>query len=285
MPQLTLPTATLNYSLTGSGPLLLTISGANGSLDIWRPLASHLSSHFTVCIYDRRGFSRSYLTGPQNYTPPHRLETDADDAAVLIKHLSPDSPAVVLGNSSGAIVALMLLVRHPHLLHTVVAHEPPSYPLLPSHLFNEISPTPEEVYSIYRAQGPIPAFRAFGEMCRFTAAEHAGMAYAFNPANNPSNPYIVGNLLYWFERELAVYPLHVFDVEEIAAQRGKVVLVNGRESEGEAPHVRANVCLAEKLEGVEVRRWAGRHLGFASDTEEFAGEMMGLMRERGMISG
>jgi hypothetical protein len=38
-----------------------------------------MSSYYAVVIYDRRGFSRSQLDGPQDYR--HRLETDADDDA------------------------------------------------------------------------------------------------------------------------------------------------------------------------------------------------------------
>lgn len=35
MPELEVPGATLHYQVVGEGPLLLTISGANGSFEIW----------------------------------------------------------------------------------------------------------------------------------------------------------------------------------------------------------------------------------------------------------
>ena len=59
-------------------------------------------------ISSGRGFSRSYLSGSPDYK--HRIETDADDAARLIKYISPRKPSTVIGNSSGAIVSLKLLI-------------------------------------------------------------------------------------------------------------------------------------------------------------------------------
>jgi pimeloyl-ACP methyl ester carboxylesterase len=111
MPTLPLPGVDLHYETTGSGPLLLCITGAQGNGSAWEPLAKELSSKYTVVSYDRRGFSASTITGPQDYSD--RLATDADDAAALIVHLSQDAPATVIGNSSGAIVALNLLLKHP----------------------------------------------------------------------------------------------------------------------------------------------------------------------------
>src|SRR2546425_8762756 len=96
------PGAQLAYEVTGSGPLLILIPGAAGTGEVFRLLAHHLISQYQVVIYDRRGFSRSQLDGPQDYE--HRLSTDADDVQRLIAHLT-DQPATVFGNSSGALVA------------------------------------------------------------------------------------------------------------------------------------------------------------------------------------
>ncbi len=114
--------------MSGSGPLLILIPGASGTGESFRPLASHLISQYQVVTYDRRGFSRSHLDGPQDYD--HRLATDADDVRRLIEHLT-DQPALVFGSSSGAIVALEVLTRYPERVQTVVAHEPPVVSLLP----------------------------------------------------------------------------------------------------------------------------------------------------------
>jgi hypothetical protein len=51
----------------------------------WVQKIERVAACYTVVTYDRRGFSRSYLEGPQDYE--HRLETDADDVRSLIEHL------------------------------------------------------------------------------------------------------------------------------------------------------------------------------------------------------
>src|SRR5216684_617125 len=122
MSTLKVPGAQLFYEVSGSGPLLILIPGASGTGESFRPLTPHLISQYQVVTYDRRGFSRSTLDGPQDYL--HRLATDADDVQRLIEHLT-DQPATVFGNSSGAIVALEVLTRYPEWVQTVVAHEPP----------------------------------------------------------------------------------------------------------------------------------------------------------------
>ena len=121
------PGAQLFYEVSGSGPLLVLIPGAAGTGEVFHPLVRELIARYQVVTYDRRGFSRSQLDGPQDYD--HRLSTDADDVRRLIEHLT-DQPAIVFGNSSGAIVALEVLTRYPERVQMVVAHEPPVVSLL-----------------------------------------------------------------------------------------------------------------------------------------------------------
>jgi pimeloyl-ACP methyl ester carboxylesterase len=105
--------AQLYYEIRGAGPLLLMIPGASGSTDAYNGVADFLAPHLTVVTYDRRGFSRSQLSGPQDDT--QRLVIAANDAARLLKR-SSRAPAMIFGSSSGAIVALEFLARHPSLV-------------------------------------------------------------------------------------------------------------------------------------------------------------------------
>jgi len=125
---LEVPGALLYYEVRGVGPLLVAVPGRKGNADGYQTLARELSAQYQVVTYDRRGFSRSRLVGAQDYD--HRLATDADDVRRLIEHLS-DEPATVFGSSSGALVALDVLTRHPAVVRTVIAHEPPAVRLLP----------------------------------------------------------------------------------------------------------------------------------------------------------
>lgn len=162
--------------------MLLAIHGGDGSGEIWRGFSEALKNRFKVVTYDRksksmhlrqncmcidlrnganalpgRGFSQSYLTGAQDY--PQRLETDADDAARLIGHLAPQTPPIVIGNSSGAIVTLKLLARHPDVVATVISHEPPAARSLPD--FDSLYASGEDIYATYRAAGMAPAYAKF----------------------------------------------------------------------------------------------------------------------------
>ena len=67
MSTLKVPGAQLSYEVTGSGPLLILIPGAAGVGEVFRQVAHHLSAQHQVVTYDRRGFSRSSLDGPQDY--------------------------------------------------------------------------------------------------------------------------------------------------------------------------------------------------------------------------
>src|SRR5260370_19089785 len=148
MSTLKVPGAQLFYEVSGDGPLLILIPGARGEGEVFRQVARPLAARYQVVTYDRRGFSRSSLDGPQDYD--HRLATDADDVRRLIEHLT-DNLATIFGSSSGAIVALEVLSHSPERVQTVVAHEPPVLSLLPDAA--KWPPFFDGVYDTYRQRG------------------------------------------------------------------------------------------------------------------------------------
>jgi len=64
MGTLELQGAKLRYYKIGKGPVLILIPGANGTGNIFIPLAKQLQEHFTVVAIDRRGYGQSELTEP-----------------------------------------------------------------------------------------------------------------------------------------------------------------------------------------------------------------------------
>jgi pimeloyl-ACP methyl ester carboxylesterase len=130
MSTLEMPGAILHYESQGSGPVLVLIPGANGEAGIFQPLADALQDAFTVVRYDRRGFSDSHLTTAQE-EGDRRLATDGRDVAGLLTHLGGAGKGFVLGNSSGAVVAMKFLLDHPDTAVKVIAHEPPVVKILP----------------------------------------------------------------------------------------------------------------------------------------------------------
>lgn len=272
MPYLDVGGANLYYETVGKGPLFLCIHGGNGSGDIWKGLAQGLKDQYTVVYYDRRGFTRSTLTDAQDYE--HRLETDADDARKLIEHLGGnEQTATVLGTSSGAIVSLKLLSRHPSVIKKLIPHEPPALAFLPDR--EEMIRRQHQLYQTYRKSGVLPAMKEFIELCK-VGPQGDHMLSSFRERTDPYDLY---NTLYWFEREIIPYPCHEWDLALLEEQKHLLVLANGELSDPEALQSRANKVLSEKL-GLRLTILPGAHVGYASHTADFTPALLEMIKEQ-----
>jgi pimeloyl-ACP methyl ester carboxylesterase len=87
-------------------------------------VVSALAESFRVLTYDRRGHSASERQAGQG-----SVFEDADDLVGLIDELGL-APAHVAGNSGGAAIVLRAGIRRPEVFRTLIAHEPPLFPLL-----------------------------------------------------------------------------------------------------------------------------------------------------------
>lgn len=263
---LTVPGAQLSYEVSGSGPLLILIPGASGTGASFLQLAAHLISHYQVVIYDRRGFSRSYLDGPQDYE--RRLTTDADDVRRLIEHVT-DQPAMVFGNSSGALVALEVLSRFPEQVQTVVAHEPPAVKLLPD--MATWLAFFDGVYDTYHKQGVPEAMHQFASKTLGTA-DHQVLERAMG---EQANEFTLANATYWMEHEMRQYPRAELDLTKLSASAERIVLVGGRDSHDQMTY-QPNTVLAQQL-GCDIIDFPAGHLGFLSFPVEFAKALVNVL--------
>ncbi len=110
----------LYYELNGEdGDPLVLIHGSWGDHANWQAVVPGLSKNFRVLAYDRRGHSKSEKVGAQG-----SFDEDAVDASSLLAHLGL-SPAHVVGNSGGAIIALKLAGTQPSIFRSLIVHEPP----------------------------------------------------------------------------------------------------------------------------------------------------------------
>lgn len=104
--------------ISGSGPALLLIHGSIVDSDFFLETSRLLSRFFTVITYDRRGYSRS--DPAEDYSLPRQ----AEDAATVLQNLA-QGPAVVVGCSLGALIAMRLTACYPELVSRGILHEPP----------------------------------------------------------------------------------------------------------------------------------------------------------------
>ena len=118
---------TLYLERRGAGTPLLLIHGGGEDAGMLARQAEHLAAAgYDVVTYDRRGTGNS---GRDDW-PGRGAEQHADDAAALLDRLDW-AGATVVGVSSGGVIALELLARHPDKAGPVVAWEPPAAGVLP----------------------------------------------------------------------------------------------------------------------------------------------------------
>ncbi len=115
----------LYYELHGEhGDPMALVHGAWFDHHNWDAVVPELSRDFRVLTYDRRGHGRSGRVAAQG-----SMEEDAADASELLARLGM-APAHVVGQSTGAIVALTLAAKHPEVARSLAVHEPPLIGLL-----------------------------------------------------------------------------------------------------------------------------------------------------------
>jgi pimeloyl-ACP methyl ester carboxylesterase len=106
----------LYYEEVGAGVPILLIPPSGATAATWGLVVEELARIGRVIVYDRRGYAR---TGGE---PVRLISTHTADAGALLEYLQA-APAVVVGTSAGATIAVDLAVRRPDLLQAVIAHE------------------------------------------------------------------------------------------------------------------------------------------------------------------
>ncbi|WP_329396495.1 alpha/beta hydrolase [Streptomyces melanogenes] len=264
MPELRVPGATLYYERRGTGPVLLMIPGGGGDAASFDLVGADLADRFTVVAVDPRGKSRS-AAGERGRD--QRVEVHADDMYRLLAEVSPTEPAFVFGSSSGAVIALDLLARHPERLRLVVAHEPPVLGLLPD-------------ADRWRAAfaGVVEAFGRDGlEAAMAALGAAAGQEDTDEPddegdgatsANTERFRRMRENMPQFLERELRQFSGHMPDLGALAAHSGRLVPACGRASRG-LLLARPAAVLAERFDTPLVE-FPGGHVGLSTHPVRFA---------------
>jgi pimeloyl-ACP methyl ester carboxylesterase len=108
----------LVHRTMGDGVPILLVHPAGATSLSWGSVADELVGIGRVIAYDRRGY------GASGSDPVRTMSTHTADAAALLERLGA-APAVVVGVSAGAMIAVDLAVRRPDLVLAVVEHEGP----------------------------------------------------------------------------------------------------------------------------------------------------------------
>ncbi|MFF3534352.1 alpha/beta fold hydrolase [Streptomyces sp. NPDC002466] len=270
--------------MRGEGPLLLLLPGGSADAGIYDRMAARLADRWTVATLDPRGYSRSLIDGG---TGEQRVAVQSEDAYRLIESLAPDGgPVSVFGASSGAIVALDLLVRHPERLHRVVAHEPPLVELLPDpergrRLFASVRDS-------FRAEGVAAALATMTEglmasapsspPVRETAARTETEPVEQTVREAEAVQRMHANLPVFLEHVLCSFSGHALDPEALAHGGRKLVVGVGEES-GTLLTAVPGPRLADRAGGGLVE-FPGGHTGSSEHPEAFAARLRSVLLDR-----
>ena len=217
--------------------------------------------------YDPRGVGRSERTDDANESNPVQ---HAEDLHRLISALGVE-PVEIFGSSGGAVVGLELASRHPEQVRTLVAHEPPSAPVLPDR--EEALAATTDIRATYERDG---FGAAMGKFLALTMLK--GPIPADFPQRPPVDPAMFGlpteddgrrddPLL---GQNIVGTTHHELDFDALRAASTRIVIGVGAESEGEMAN-RAAHAVAERL-GVEAVVFPSHHGGFLGGESGWKGE-------------
>ena len=179
---LEVPGACLSHDIRDAGggtaePLLLMI-GLPMDASGFGALAEHFDNR-TVVTYDPRGTGRSERTDGGGALTP---DVHADDLHRLITALGPGQ-VEIFGSSGGAVVGLALVARHPEQVRLLVAHEPPSAPVLPDR--EQALAATVGIHKTYERDGFGPAMAKFIALTMTRGPIPDG--FADQPGPNPAD--------------------------------------------------------------------------------------------------
>ena len=264
---LDVPGAVLHYDIRRADattePVLLLIGSPMGA-DGFATLAGYFADR-TVVTYDPRAAGRSQRTDGAARTTP---DEHADDLHRLISALGA-GPVDVFGSSGGAVNALALVARHPRLIGTLVAHEPPAAQELPDR--EAVLAACAGIRERYQRSGFGPAMATF-----IALVSHVGPippGFGGQPAPDPAAfglpAHDDGS------RDDPLLGLHMtacagyqYDFGALRAAPTRIVLGVGAQS-GQMMAGRAAVAVAGRLATTPVT-FPGGHDGFGSDPGAFA---------------
>jgi pimeloyl-ACP methyl ester carboxylesterase len=292
---------TITYHIIGDTglPLLIFVIGSSGLGSLYRRLAIELSTTFRCVYYDKRGFLPANTDKALLARETNQLvltDQNADDAAALIKHLSPNDSVHVFGTSTGGTAVLDLAVRYSELIRTAILHEPITFSVMPPTVLKE------ETLALYRSlpyyEDQVDGsktyanymFRAYTQKTS-SALQERLVRQIQEETEIPKRSTMPAKSAQEFnarqgEQEGAAMLAYQVDVQQARSVKDKLLLIRGDEGK-EWPISQPVVYLAKALgDGKKVWELVGDHLSFAArrNVVVFAKQLVDLLRQEGCLS-
>lgn len=262
--------ATLCYEVEGNGPYIVFVAGANGGRKIFMRIRDALVKHFTVVLYDRRGYYNSMLTGPQDYSK--NVATNAEDLHLLMKHIT-DKKFILFSSSASGDIALEYLITYPSTISKAILHEP----LL---ILGDF-PNAEDLHSFHQF-----TYRVYHREDRSASLTLLGNRY-FNELDRNillRNQKIkkLNSSDYFLEHELCEDVFTNFDLDLVKIYNDKLIFMYGVESK-EYLVYEFGAFIAKSL-GKEILPFTGGHMGYYTHTKVFAQEFIEFCEANSLVN-
>ncbi len=262
--------AKLYYRVEGSGPVLLITQSGEGDADRSVDLVRHLADAFTVVTYDRRGLSRSVVDDPRR---PVTVADHAADAAAVLAAVT-DEPALMLGCSFGAMIALRLVVDFPDRVRTLIAHEPSVLGLLPADERAEVVAKLDELRRVHRVSGWQAVVPLLMDLLGIDPARQ-DREPDLTP-QPPTAPHRAANFDWFFTKDCAALLANDLTAADLAAVTATVIPAAGVATDPAMFDHRCAELLGAAL-GVPVARFPGAHNGNLTHPRAFAARVKALL--------
>ena len=153
------------YAEDGSGEPLVLVHGSASDYRTWQAQRDAFAEQFRVLTYSRR---YHWPNEPISEGVDYSMQEHVDDVQAFLHALNA-APAHLVGHSYGALLCLLLALREPSRVRTLVLAEPPVITLVASN-----PPTPFELLKLFATRprtaaallrfgmtGVVPATKAF----------------------------------------------------------------------------------------------------------------------------
>src|SRR5262245_35226051 len=108
----------IGYMDEGQAQPIVIVHGGSGDISDWERVAHALTDSFRVVRIQRRLYAHG-----GRVLAPHTMQREVEDLAALFARIG--EPAVLLGHSSGGVVALETALQHQPALAGLILYEPP----------------------------------------------------------------------------------------------------------------------------------------------------------------